>query len=221
MARTTQKALVAALLERHGQTLAEELRIDVAKGTPAPLFRLLVAALLASARIDAGIAAKAARALQEKGWGTPAKMAAATWEQRTKTLNHAGYARYDERTSRMLGDACDLLVDSYDGDLRKLRDAAQRAPEEERRLLKEVKGIGDVGADIFLREVQVAWDEVAPFVDDRARKGADALGLPTSAKRLATHAEEANVPLARLAAALVRCDRAKDHDGVRELAAGS
>lgn len=219
MARTTQADLVGALLQRHGRTLAEELGIDVARNTPSPLFRLLVAALLSSARISAELAADAARALQDHGYSTPQKMAGATWAQRTRVLNRSGYARYDEQTSRMFGDACDHLLETYGGDLRALRDAAGREPADERRLLKELKGIGDVGADIFLREVQVAWDEVAPFVDAKAQQGAERLGLPTSAARLRGHAERAGVPLARLAAALVRCDLAKDEDGVREAAA--
>lgn len=51
-------------------------------------------------------------------------MAEATWRQRTDVLNRAGYARYDESTSRMLGDTAQLLLDRYRGDLRKLREEA-------------------------------------------------------------------------------------------------
>jgi len=60
--------VIDALLERHGQTYAEELGIDVAKGAPSVLFRLLVASILFSARIGAGQAVKAARVLTEEGW---------------------------------------------------------------------------------------------------------------------------------------------------------
>jgi hypothetical protein len=63
-------AVVDALLERHGQTYAKELDIKVAKGTPSVLFRLLVASILFNARIGAGQAVKAARALTEAGWTT-------------------------------------------------------------------------------------------------------------------------------------------------------
>ena len=61
MAKPPADRVIAALLERHGQTYAQELGIDVAKGTPSVLFRLLVASILFSARIGAGQAAKAAR----------------------------------------------------------------------------------------------------------------------------------------------------------------
>jgi hypothetical protein len=33
---------------------------------------------------------------------------------------------------------------------------------------EEFKGIGDAGADIFCREVQIVWDELYPFADRKA-----------------------------------------------------
>jgi len=200
---------VCALLERHGTTYAEEIGIRLGRGGPSPLFRLLCAALLLSARISADLAVAAARALADHGWTTPRKLADATWAQRTRVLNRSGYARYDERTSRMLEDAARHLLDAYGGDLRRLRDAAGRDPARERELLKEFKGIGDVGADIFLREVQRVWPEARPFFDDRALKSARRLKLPDDPEKLARLAPRGDT--ARLAAALVRAWIAKDH----------
>jgi hypothetical protein len=212
MAKPSQDRIVAALLERHGLTYAEELGIKLERGTPSVLFRWLCASILLSARIGAGAAMHAARALAEQGWTTAEKMAAATWEQRTRTLNRAGYARYDESTSRMLGDTAEMLLDKYQGDLRKLRDAAER----ERVLLKECKGIGEVGADIFCREAQVTWDELFPFADRRALEAAGRLGLDNDANRLASRVARKDYP--RLLAALVRTGLAKDFDSVLEAA---
>jgi hypothetical protein len=92
-------------------------------------------------------------------------------------LNQAGYARYDERTSTILADTSALLLDRYGGDLRRLRAAAGHDSAAERRLLKEFKGIGDVGVDIFFREAQRAWSELYPFADRRALQAAGRLGL--------------------------------------------
>jgi hypothetical protein len=91
-------AIVEALLERHGQTYAAELGIDLERNTPSALYRWLCAATLLSARIGARAAMQAAQALAAQGWTTARKMADASWEQRTRTLNQAGYARYDEST---------------------------------------------------------------------------------------------------------------------------
>src|SRR5215218_6051123 len=210
------KKTAHALLDRHGCTFADELGIDVAKNTPAPLFRLLCAATLMSARIGSQIAVDAARSLAQHGWRSPQKLAGSTWEQRVEALNEAGYARYQERTATMLGDLTDHLLDRYGGDLRKLRDDAGRDPQAERKLLKEFKGLGDVGVDIFFREVQVAWDELHPFADRRALDAAGRLRLPKDTEKLAELVSEKEYP--RLVAALVRVELDDDFDAVRETA---
>ena len=216
MAGPSRDRIVEALLERHGRTYAAELGIDLARNTPSVLYRWLCAATLLSARIGAKIAMQAARALAEQGWTTAQKMAETTWEERTRVLNQAGYARYDESTSRMLGDTARMLLDEYGGDLRRLREAAGRDPARERALLKECKGIGDVGADIFCREAQIAWDELYPFADRRALEAAARLGLEDDAARLAKRVPREDYP--RLLAALVRTDLADDFAGVLDAA---
>ena len=208
--------MLAALLERHGRTYSDELGIDIEKGTPPPLFRWLCASLLFSARISAELAVQAAAALAERGWTTPQTMADATWKERVKMLNESGYARFDERTATMLGETCEILLDRYRGDLRRLRDEAEREPKRERSLLKELKGIGNVGVDIFFRETQAAWDELRPFADRRALDAAKRLDLGGDAAALADLVSERDLP--RLVAALVRTELADDYDGVRDAA---
>ena len=139
-----------------------------------------------------------------------------TWKQRVNVLNDAGYARYQERTATMLEDTVRLLADRRKGDLRTLRDEADRDPAAERELLKEFKGVGDVGVDIFFREAQAAWDELYPFADRRALAGAEKLGLGESARDLTRHVSKKDfVPLL---AALVRVELAGEHDLIREAA---
>jgi len=214
MMKPSRRAIADALLDRHGRTFGEELAIPIENNTASSLFRLLCASLLFSARISARIAVRAARALADRGWTTAEKMAQSTWEERTRTLNEAGYARYDESTARMLGDTTQLLLGRYEGDLRNLREEADRKPDRERQLLKEFKGIGDVGTDIFFREVQVAWDELFPFADQRALEGARTLGLPYEPQALVQLAGRSNFP--RLVAALVRVQLEHDVDQVLE-----
>lgn len=215
----SKDAITRTLLDRHGHTFAAELGVDPAKNTPAPLFRLLCFALLASTRISADIAMRAAQALAEQGWTSAERLAGATWRERTDTLNHAGYARYDESTSRMLGDTARMLVETYNGDLRKLRERAHHDPATERKLVKECKGVGDVGASIFFREAQAAWDEWYPFADKLTLRAADRLRLGSKANALAKRVPQSDYP--RLVAALVRCDRAGDHDDILATASSS
>ncbi|HEX5313361.1 MAG TPA: hypothetical protein VFX38_00430 [Gammaproteobacteria bacterium] len=211
-----KSAIVEALLERHGRSFAEELGIPIAKNTPSPLFRLLCFALLAGARISGAIAVSAARALADEGWTTAERLAGATWRERTDVLNHAGYARYDESTSRMLGETAELLVEEYGGDLRRLRERAGCDPAEERKLLKDCKGIGDVSANIFFREAQAVWGEWYPFADKLALRAAGKLGLGSDAGTLARRVSRGDYP--RLVAALVRCELAGDHQEVKAAA---
>jgi hypothetical protein len=64
------------LLDRHGRGYCEELGIGLETNTPSGLFRWLCAALLFSARISAGLAHRAAKALTEQGWADAAQSGA-------------------------------------------------------------------------------------------------------------------------------------------------
>jgi endonuclease III len=217
MAKPSRSTIERELLDRHGRTYAEELRINLNRETPSALFKLLVAAILFSARIGAKQGTKAAAALFDQGWTTARKLAESTWEERVRVLNRSGYARYDERTATMLGQTSELLLERYGGDLRKLREEAGRDPSRERALLRQLKGLGNVGIDIFFREVQVVWDELYPFADERALAEARRLGLPDDPKALARGHDRQT--FARLVAALVRSSVAKDRDEILQTAA--
>ncbi len=207
MPRTSRKAVVRKLLEEYGQTFATQMHIHVAKNTPAPLFQLLCAALLLSARIPADNAVRATRALIKAGLTTPGKMAEASWQDRVDVITWHGYKRYDERTATMLGDTATRVLDVYGGDLRRLRDEADRKVSREKQLLTRFSGIGNTGADIFLREVQVAWDEVYPYADARVLRAARRLELGETPEQLAKLVDRQD--FARLAAAVLRVDLQK------------
>ena len=196
-----KERVVAALLDRHGQTYAEQAGIKLAD-RPAPLYQLSVLAVLLSARIKADIAVAAGRELFRAGCSSPQKMAAASWQERVDALGRGHYRRYDERTSTMLGDGAQLLVENWRGDLRRLRAEAAGDTGALRAALKRLPGLGDVGVDIFFREVQGVWQEVGPFLDKKARSGAERVGLRGSETALAKLVAGKDLP--RFAAALVR-----------------
>ncbi|MFT2016019.1 endonuclease [Streptomyces sp. 796.1] len=201
--RTTadERATVRALLDGHGQTYAAEAGIRL-RDTPQPLYQLLVLADLLSARIRASVAVASSRALTDAGLRNPRRMAGASWQQRVDALGEGGYRRYDERTATQLGDGAALLRDHYGGDLRRMREEADGDVAQLRDQLQEVPGIGPTGADIFLREVQLVWPEVAPYLDAKALQGAERLGLPDRPDRLADLVAAKDA--AALAAGLVR-----------------
>ena len=188
------------MLRRHGQTFAEQAGIRLAD-KPSPMYRLLVLAVLLSARISASVAVNASKELSAAGFRTPRRMADATWQQRVDALGRAHYRRYDERTSTMLGDGAQLLLDRYGGDLRRMHEQAETVSGMERRL-QELPGIGPTGAAIFCREAQGVWTDLAPYADKRVIDGARRLRLPSSPAGLAELVSATDLP--RLTAACVR-----------------
>ncbi|GGQ27635.1 endonuclease [Streptomyces roseolilacinus] len=196
-----ERATVRDLLAEHGRTYAEEAGIRL-RDTPQPLYELLVLAHLLSARIRAATAVAAARALFDAGMRDARRMRDATWQQRVDALGRGGYRRYDERTSTQLGRAAEFVLDRYRGDLRRLREEAGGEPGRLRELLREVPGIGPVGADVFLREVQGVWPATAPYLDGKTLDGARRLGLPADPAELDRLVGREELP--SLAAALVR-----------------
>jgi len=219
MRTSNPTTIVRVLLKLYGRTFAEDLGIDAATNEPSPLFCLLISALLFSTRISHNIASKSARILFERGWTTPERLAAATWEQRVQVLDEGGYVRYDERTSTALGETASMLMDLYQGDLRKLRAAAERDPARERNLLDQFKGVGDVAVNIFFREAQLAWPELFPFADGKALTCAKTLGLPAESGKLATLVRSRRY-FVRLVSALIRVQLEHRHDEIGLAAAG-
>lgn len=218
MPRSEQERVVQTLLKLYGRTFAGDLGIRATENQPSPLFQLLISALLFSTRINHNIALKSARILFERGWTTPERMVASTWEQRVQALDEGGYVRYDERTSTMLAETAQMVIDRYQGDLRKLREAAEQDPGQERRLLDQFKGVGNVAVNIFFREVQLAWPELFPFADQRVLATAKTLGLPADSKKLASLAG-GRKDFVKLVSALVRVGL--DHKQDEILAASS
>ncbi|GAA5200974.1 endonuclease [Rugosimonospora acidiphila] len=209
--------LVRGLLNGYGTTFAEEAGIRLAD-KPGPLYQLLVLTTLLSARISAGVAVAAARALFAAGYRTPQAMARASWQQRVDALGRGHYRRYDERTARMLGDEAQLCLERWRGDLRRMRAEADGEVRPMRSMLIEFSGIGPTGADIFLREVQGVWPEFRPYLDRKVTAGAAKVGLPAAPDALARSVRAAEVP--RLASALVRValDRTAHPDELRRAA---
>lgn len=195
-----RERLVRRLLDAGGTTYAAEARIRLGD-KPMPLFQLLVVCMLASKPIDAAIAMAAGRELFTAGLRTPKAVLDADRQTMIGAFGRAHYVRYDESSATRLTEMAKRVRDEYSGDLRALAERSQHDAAAAKRLLKQFNGIGDTGADIFLREVQDVWTWLRPYFDDRATAAAKQLGLPSQPAKLGALAPQAN---ARLAAALIR-----------------
>ncbi len=211
-----RRDVIAALLDRDGRTFANEAGISLAD-RPAPLYQLLVLCTLLSARISANVGVAASRELFRAGLRTPEAMRASSWHDRMDLLIRGHYRRSGTRTATMLGDGAQMCLRRWRGDLRQLRSFADGDVSRLRAALTEFPGIGPVGADIFIREVQGVWPEFGPFVDNKVAAGAEVLGLPTSARALGSLVPADELP--RLASALVRVSL--DGNAAREIRAAA
>jgi endonuclease III len=200
MGSSTHDQLVRRLLSNAGTTYAEEAGIRL-KDKPMPVFQLLVLCMLASKPIDATIAMQAARELFRAGLRTPKSVLDADRATMIEAFGRAHYVRYDESSATRLADIAATVRDEYGGDLRQLAARSDHNVKAAARLLKRFKGIGDTGADIYLREVQDIWTWARPYFDQRATRTARELGLPADPEELSKLAPRGN---AKLAAALVR-----------------
>jgi endonuclease III len=205
--------VVRRLLKVAGTTYATEAGVKI-RDKPMPLFQLLVLCMLASKPIDAAIAMGAGRELFKAGLRSPKAVLASDRRTMISAFGRAHYVRYDESSATRLTDMAERVRDEFHGDLREIAESSHRDVATAKRILKQFKGIGDTGADIYLREVQDVWPWVRPYFDGRATAAAKQLGLPAQPAKLGALAPQAN---SRLAAALVR---ASLDDEVRRRVAG-
>jgi endonuclease III len=195
-----RKQVVRRLLKVAGTTYAAEAGVRISD-KPMPLFQLLVLCMLASKPIGATTAMRAGHELFSDGLRTPKAVLNADRRTMIDAFGRAHYVRYDESSATRLIEIARRVLDEYSGDLREIARRSDNKIDIAKRMLKQFKGIGDTGADIYLREVQDVWTWVRPYFDRRAARAAKALGLPTDPTKLGALAPRAN---ARLAAALVR-----------------
>lgn len=206
MSTNAQNDLARRLINVAGTQYARTAGIKL-KNEPQPLFQLLMLCSLMSKPISAEIAVAAAKELFAMGLRSPRAVADANRTDMIRAFGRAHYVRYDESTASRLPEMAALANEKYGGDLRRLAERAGNDVTAATRLLKEFKGIGETGADIFLREVQDVWTWVRPYFDKKAVTSARELGLPGDPDKLAALAPRRN---ANLAAALVRVSLESD-----------
>lgn len=209
IASIEDKKRLVRRLAGDGRGFAEQYGFGVTNN-PAQLFQVLYLSVLLARRGDFRKAVDAAAALRDAGWDTAARLARSLHEDRVRVLRGEGQRSDVDTLAATLGDLARTLVDRYRGDLRRLRTEAHQDPVRERRLLTALPGVDDAVADLFLREAQAVWREVAPVADRRALAAARRLGLGRSAQDLAGLAGSGESErLAWLVGALARVDLEK------------
>ncbi|WP_405095806.1 hypothetical protein [Micromonospora sp. NBC_01412] len=203
------KKRLARRLAGSGRGFAEQYGFRVTNN-PSNLFQILVLSVLLARRGDFRRALDTAAALRDAGWDSAARLARSLHADRVRVLRAAGQRGDVDALADTLGDLARAVVERYRGDLRRLRAAAHHDPAGERALLAELPGVDAGVVDLFLRETQALWREVAPVADRRALAAARRLGLGRSATDLAHLAGGGESErLAWLVGALARVDLEK------------
>ena len=89
-----------------------------------------------------------------------------------------------------------------DGDLNNIVKQSDSSPAKIREKIKGIKGIGNVGTDIFFDTAQGIWPCLAPFIDPRSLKTADQCGLGNDVEQLWENVKKDANEMCKLAAAL-------------------
>lgn len=196
---------ITSLVDNHGELPLSSNGIpEPATPTAATVLAHVFNAMLTSARISHELAAKSVSCLIEAGYADIQTLKNSSWEERTEVLTKGGYTRYREKTATALGDLCEWVLDKWDGDLNNLRKDAKDEPEGIRSRIKEIKGLGDVGVNIFCDTAQGLWTCLAPFIDPRNLKTAEAIGLGSDVQQMFEAAGKDPDKMSRLCMAITK-----------------
>lgn len=155
------------------QSYSDELGLDLTK--PEDRFKWFLASVLFAKRISAEIAKKTYFYFEQEELTSPDAILGAGWDRIVEVLDSGGYTRYDFSTATKLLGIAKTLKEKY-GSLERLHTESNSASDLESRL-KEFKGIGSVGVNIFLRELRGIWKKAKPDPFPMAVLTAKRIGL--------------------------------------------
>ncbi|KAH1493639.1 hypothetical protein LV164_005372 [Aspergillus fumigatus] len=210
-AKPSESPKVHKIIEEFGRQPLEG--TSLAKGpliaSPETVFAMVLDAMLKSRPISHDLSQRAVTELIDEGYHDIKKLGESSWEERTMVLKDGGYNRYREQGATNLGDLADFVNGQYDGDLNNLLKKAGNDRKRTRDLIKGIKGLGDLGVDIFLNNVQCVWPSMAPFLDARSLKTAEELGIGTDLEAIYESLNRDPIRMSRLANGLshVRLDK--------------
>ena len=169
--------IATVLIEKLGGNFSSSLGIDLEKRGSTEVFKWFLASILFGARISEKIVVNTYREFENQGILTPQKIIETGWDGLVEILDAGGYVRYDFKTATKLLEVMENLVEKYQGDLTRLHHSAESPNDLERRLRELGKGIGQVTANIFLRELRGIWKKADSLPQSLVVLAANNLGL--------------------------------------------
>lgn len=172
----SKREAIEQLLKEWGSRFSTELGINIDSGSSGEIFKWFLASILFGARIRQSAAMQTYREFEKRGVLTPDAILRTGWDGLVQILDAGGYARYDFKTATKLLGISEMLNNRHGGDLNHLHEEAHDAGDLESRLM-EFKGVGEVTANIFLRELRGIWLKADPLPGYTVIIAARKLGL--------------------------------------------
>jgi len=168
--------VIKKLIALYPRTFPEELGIDLSKREEGEVFKWFLASLLFGARISMRLAARTYKEFEAANILTPKAILEAGWDRLVEILDEGGYARYDFKTATKLLDIAKALTERYDGRITRILEKSDDY-HELASALEELKGVGPVTVNIFLRELRGLWPNADPPLQRPVVQTASRLGL--------------------------------------------
>ncbi|MCK4404448.1 MAG: hypothetical protein KAW02_05090 [candidate division Zixibacteria bacterium] len=178
----TKSKLILKLVQNLGERFSTSLGIDLSGADSTEIFKWFLASILFGARISESIVVKTYRQFEKEGVLSCQKILDTGWDSLVKILDDGGYVRYDFKTATKLLEVMEALQKLYRGDLNQLHQEAKDFFDLENRLKNLGKGIGQVTANIFLRELRETWEKADPYPAELVILATKNLGLCSTKK---------------------------------------
>lgn len=172
-----KRKTVEALLEKFGKRYSEVLGINLDSGKDDEIFKWFLASVLFGAPIIETSVIKTYKCFQKYEVLTPERILETGWDGLVRILDEGSYTRYDFKTADKLLEVMRNLMEKYNGSLNLLHSKASNAKDLENGLKDLGKGIGDVTASVFLRELREAWEKAKPNPTSLVVSAAKNLGI--------------------------------------------
>jgi hypothetical protein len=172
-----KKETIGKLVRTLGRKFSASLDIDLPQGKSEEIFKWFLASILFGARISETIGVNTYREFEKENALTPDDILQKKWEGLVGILDAGGYVRYDFKTATKLLGIMNDLKKRYDGDLNRLHRIARNSRDLETKIKSLGKGIGDVTANIFLRELREIWEKADPLPGPLLIEGARYLNI--------------------------------------------
>ena len=172
-----KRKTVEALLEKFGKRYSEVLGTNLDSGKDDEIFKWFLVSVLFGAPIIETSVIKTYKCFQKYEVLTPERILETGWDGLVRILDEGSYTRYDFKTADKLLEVMRNLMEKYNGSLNLLHSKASNAKDLENGLKDLGKGIGDVTASVFLRELREVWEKAKPNPTSLVVSAAENLGI--------------------------------------------